>query len=54
MAPTAMTPQNDDAHGADPSQHGGHREHAGPDDAADDQTDGGGQAQGMGLLLVTR
>ena len=52
MAPTAMTPEHDDAHGAGSGEHGRHGEDAGPDDAADDQTGGRGQAQGMSLLLI--
>jgi hypothetical protein len=37
-----------------PGQHGRHREHSRPDDAADDQARCRGDAEGVGLLLVSR
>ena len=40
--------QDDDAHGAGTGDHGRHGEHAGPDDAADDQPGGRGQTRGRG------
>ena len=47
-------PEHDDAHGARAGEHRRHGEHAGADDAADDQSGGRGQAQRVGLLLVAR
>ncbi len=44
--------EHDDAHGAGAGDHGRHGEHAGADDAADDQAGGRGQAERVGLLLV--
>ena len=44
--------ENRDTHGARSREDRGHREHTGTNDAADDQCRGGGESQGVGLLLV--